>query len=319
MTYKIGLQTDALEGLNSVSKSLGYDDDSALILAAEAQKQGHELFYFTPDNISYCYGEVIAWIRKITIKDINNKIFDFGDYERVFLKDLDIILMRQERPYNLKYLTNCRLLSKIDTNTLIINNPYHVQTTSDHWFVTAFPEITPPTVISCDPKEIKAFRAEHKDVILKPLYSRHGEGKYHLTSESENIDSYMEMFAKLYDQMIIAQKYIAHDTDRKIIVIDGKPVGAYDQPITHYGAKEKPEHISCKPVKAVLSKRNLEICEHIAPTLKDMNITIASVDIIGDYMIEIDINSPVGLGQINQLNGINCAEPFWEAVFQKLK
>ena len=311
MTYKIGLQTEFFENSNA-------NNVSSLLLALEAQKRGYQIFHFSPDSLSYYNNEVIAWVRPLTISDNQLKSFVFGEYERILLKTLDIIIMRQERPYNLKYLTNCRLLEKVAQETLVINNPSKIQKASDNWFVTAFPEITPPTLISSDVKEIKAFRAEHKDVILKPLYSRHGEGKYHLTSESENIDSYLEMFAKLYDQMIIAQKFIAGSHNRKIVVIEGKPVGAYDQPVSLCSNRAKIKS-DLTTTKAVMSKRDYEICEHLAPVLNKMDITIALIEVIGDYLIEIDINSPIGFEYISQFDGVNVADYFWNAVLKKLK
>ena len=228
--------------------------------------------------------------------------------------------MRQDPPFDMGYITTTHLLEHIHPQTLVVNDPAEVRNAPEKLYVTRFPNLMPPTLISSDAEQIAAFRAEHKDIILKPLYGNGGAGVFHVTPEDENLSALLEMFTEFYREPIIAQKYLAEvrDGDRRIILIDGEAAGVINR-IPAEGEARANMHVGAEPVKCVLSPRDREICDAIGPDLKARSLIFVGIDVIGGYLTEINVTSPTGIQEINRFDGVKLEAWIWDVIEAKVK
>lgn len=311
MSLKIAVQMDHVRSVNIAG-------DTTFALSLEAQRRGHQLFHYTPDRLALLGDKVFARIEKMQVRDDESNHFSLDEPVRTDLSEMDVILLRQDPPFDMNYITITHLLERIHPKTLVVNDPFHVRNCPEKIFVTEFPDLMPETLITKDPDEIKAFRKEHGDIILKPLYGNGGAGVFHLRSDDRNLSSLLEMFGGLSREQIIAQKYLpaVRAGDKRIILIDGKPVGAINRVPAEHDARSN-MHAGGQAVKSELTKRDLEICERIGPALKERGFILVGIDVIGDYMTEINVTSPTGVREVKRFGGADIASLFWNCVEAK--
>jgi glutathione synthase len=311
MPLKIAVQMDHISKINIAG-------DTSFALCLAAQDRGHELFHYVPDQLSLRGGEVFAKLETLKVRDERGAHYELGEPRRTNLGDMDVVLLRQDPPFDMHYITNTHLLERVDPKTLVVNDPKWVRNSPEKIFVTEFSDLMPETLITRDTDEILAFRREFGDIILKPLYGNGGAGVFHLREDDRNLSSLLEMFNALSREPIIAQRYL-HDVragDKRIILIEGEPVGAINRVPAAHDARSN-MHAGGRPEKTNLTEREREICARIGPSLRERGFILVGIDVIGDYMTEINVTSPTGVREIKHFGGADVAELFWDAVEAK--
>ncbi|MEM5471255.1 glutathione synthase [Hoeflea sp. AS60] len=292
--------------------------DSTFAMSLEAQARGYKLFHYTPDQLSMRNGEIEAVAEPMILRDVEGDHFELGAPERIRLADMDVVLLRQDPPFDMSYITSTHLLERVHPKTLVVNDPAWVRNSPEKIFVTEFPDLMPKTLISRDPATINAFRAEVGDMILKPLYGNGGAGVFHIKPDDRNMTSLLEMFAQMYREPFIAQEYLpkVRAGDKRIILIDGEPVGAINRVPAEHDSRSN-MHVGGRAEHSELTAREQEICARIGPSLKARGFILVGIDIIGDLMTEINVTSPTGLREIRNFGGPDVASLFWDAVESK--
>ncbi len=311
MALKVAVQMDHISTVNIAG-------DTTFALSLEAQKRGHELYHYTPDRLSMCDGVVSARLEKMEVRDIKGDHYTLGEPIRRDLSEMDVVLLRQDPPFDMNYITTTHLLERIHPKTLVVNDPAWVRNSPEKIFVTEFPDLMPETLITKDPQEVMDFRREFGDIILKPLYGNGGAGVFHLADGDRNLTSLLEMFGQLFKEPFIAQRYLkdVRAGDKRIILIDGEPVGAINRVPSETDARSN-MHVGGRAEQSKLTPREREICERIGPSLKERGFILVGIDVIGDYMTEINVTSPTGIREIQRFDGTNIAALFWDAVEAK--
>ena len=310
---KIALQMDPLEKLN-------LKGDTTFILGHEALKRGYEVYFYSVNDLTYKNGFVYAntKILDLAFRNGNEKFF-YGKEKVLKLSYFDVVLMRQDPPFNMSYITATHLLEKVLSQTLVLNNPFHVRNAPEKIFVTEFSKFMPKTIISRDPYEIIKFRKENKNIIIKPLYGNGGEGVFYIRENDTNFNVILESFLKSNEEQFITQSYIPEVKrgDKRIILIDGEVVGAINR-IPARNENRSNMHVGGKPVKTSLNKNDKLICEAISPYLKNKGLFFVGIDVIGNYLTEINVTSPTGIREINQINKTKIEKIFWDKAIKKL-
>lgn len=311
MALKVAVQMDHISTVNITG-------DTTFALSLEAQKRGHELYHYTPDRLSMRDGVVSARLEKMEVRDIKGDHYTLGEPIRRDLSEMDVVLLRQDPPFDMNYITTTHLLERIHPKTLVVNDPAWVRNSPEKIFVTEFPDLMPETLITKDPQEVMDFRREFGDIILKPLYGNGGAGVFHLADGDRNLTSLLEMFGQLFKEPFIAQRYLkdVRAGDKRIILIDGEPVGAINRVPSETDARSN-MHVGGRAEQSKLTPREREICERIGPSLKERGFILVGIDVIGDYMTEINVTSPTGIREIQRFDGTNIAALFWNAVEAK--
>ena len=310
---KIALQMDPLEKLN-------LKGDTTFILGHEALKRGFELYFYSPKDLTYKNGFVYANTKILDLAFRNgNERFSYGKEKVLKLSSFDVVLMRQDPPFNMSYITATHLLEKVLSQTLVLNNPFHVRNAPEKIFVTEFSEFMPKTIISRDPYEIIKFRKENKNIIIKPLYGNGGEGVFYIGENDTNFNVILESFLKSNEEQFITQSYIPEVKrgDKRIIFIDGEVAGAINR-IPARNENRSNMHVGGKPVKTSLNKNDKLICEAISPYLKNKGLFFVGIDVIGNYLTEINVTSPTGIREINQINKTKIEKIFWDKALKRL-
>ena len=313
MALTVAIQMDPIEKID-------IDGDSTFALALEAQARGHELFYYGPRDLSFVDGKVTAPLRALRVKAQRGAHFALSDPALSDLSKLDVVLMRQDPPFDMGYITATHILEKIHPKTLVVNDPFHVRNAPEKLFVTHFDGLMPPTLISSDRAAILSFRAEHKDIIIKPLYGNGGAGVFRIRPDDENLSSLLEMFTQFYREPVVVQRYLpeVRKGDKRIILVDGVAAGAINR-VPSEGEVRSNMHVGGRPELTELSKRDIEICEAIGPELKARGLIFTGIDVIGDYLTEINVTSPTGIQELKRFGGADCAALIWEAVEARVK
>ncbi|MEL4068876.1 glutathione synthase [Ochrobactrum sp. GPK 3] len=311
MALKVAVQMDHISTIN-------IKGDTTFALSLEAQKRGHELYHYTPDRLSMRDGVVSARLEKLDIRDVVGDHFTLGEPIRRDMSEMDVVLLRQDPPFDMNYITTTHLLERIHPKTLVVNDPAWVRNSPEKIFVTEFPDLMPETLITKDPQEVMDFRREFGDIILKPLYGNGGAGVFHLADGDRNLSSLLEMFGQLFREPFIAQRYLkdVRAGDKRIILIDGEPVGAINRVPSETDARSN-MHAGGKAEQSKLTPREREICERIGPSLRERGFILVGIDVIGNYMTEINVTSPTGIREIERFDGTNIAALFWDAVEAK--
>ena len=311
-TLKVAIQADPLEHVD-------IEADSTFALALEAQARGHELFHYSPNCLSFEDGDVRALARRFTVRRKAANHIDLEAAEVLDLTTFDVVLMRQDPPFDMAYITATHILEHIQPGTLVVNDPVEVRNAPEKLFVTHFEGLMPPTLISNQRREIDAFRAEHGDIILKPLYGNGGAGVFRVRPDDENYGALLEMFSAFYNEPLIAQRYLPENRagDKRIILIDGKAAGAVNR-VPREGETRSNLHVGGKAEKTELTARDLEICQAIGPELARRGLLFVGIDVIGDYLTEINVTSPTGIQEIGRLDGTDLAAQIWDAIESKL-
>ncbi len=310
---KIAIQMDPLEKLD-------LKGDTTFILGHEAIKRGFEVFFYTPSDLIYENNFVYANVKILRLALKNGKeIFSYGKTKVVKLSSFDVILMRQDPPFDMSYITATHILDKISSETLILNNPFHVRNSPEKIFVTEFSKFMPKTLITRASNEIMKFKEKNKNIIIKPLYGNGGEGVFYVKDNDSNFNVILENFLKSNKEQFIIQSYIPEvkNGDKRIILIDGEVVGAINR-IPAKNENRSNMHVGGKPIKTSLNKNDKLICETISPHLKSKGLFFVGIDVIGNYLTEINVTSPTGIREINRLNKTKIEKIFWDKVLKKL-
>ena len=310
---KIAFQMDPIEDVD-------INADSTFRLAEEAQNRGHDLYVYTPNDLTFNRGKVAAKVRSINLKRKIGDHVNFGAVELLELSEFGVIWLRQDPPFDMGYITNTHLLDLVAKETLIVNNPFWVRNLPEKLLVLEFPDLIPDTMISRDLEEIKEFKREFKDIIVKPLYGNGGAGVFRLKEDDKNLTSLHELFFNMSSEPLIAQAFLpdVKNGDKRIILVDGSPVGAINR-VPKAGEIRSNMHVGGKAEPAKLSQRDREICRAIGPTLKSKGQVFVGIDIIGDYLTEINVTSPTGIQELERFDNVNIAEMIWHAIEEKLK
>ncbi len=308
MSLAVAIQMDAIEGID-------IDADSTFALALEAQRRGHALYHYLPSAMSFRQGRVVARAQPLEVRRQAGDFATLGAAEMLDLAALDVVLMRQDPPFDMTYITATHLLEHIHPETLVVNDPVEVRNAPEKLFVTHFDDVMPPTLISADPAEIKDFRAEHKDIILKPLFGNGGVGVFHVGPDDENLNALIEMFAAGSREPIMVQRYLpeVRAGDKRIILVDGRAVGAVNR-VPMAGEARSNLHVGGRAEQSRLTKREQEICHAIGPTLSQRGMIFVGIDVIGDYLTEINVTSPTGIQEIDRFDGVSLEAEIWDAI-----
>ncbi len=308
---KIAVQMDHISTLH-------IEGDTTFALMLEAQARGHELFHYTTDRLGMRDGKVFAGLEPVTVQDVEGDHYTLGEKVHTDLSTMDVILMRQDPPFHMGYITATHILERIHPETLVLNYPAEVRNAPEKIFVTEYPDLMPPTLISRNTDDINAFREEFGDIIVKPLYGNGGAGVFRVTKEDQNLSSLLEMFDSLYPEPYVIQQYLpdVRAGDKRIILIDGEPVGAINR-VPAEGDARSNMHVGGKAVKTDMTARELEICTRIGPELKKRGFVLVGIDVIGDVMTEINVTSPTGVREVKKFGGADIAALFWDAVEKK--
>jgi glutathione synthase len=308
MSLAVAIQMDPIESIN-------IDADSTFVLALEAQRRGHGLFHYLPRHLAFRDGRLLARARPLQVRRELGNHATLGKPEMLDLATVDVILMRQDPPFDMSYITATHLLEHVHPRTLVVNDPVHVRNAPEKLFVTHFDGLMPPTLITSDRDEILAFRREHRDIIVKPLFGNGGAGVFHITEGDENLNALLEVFTQIYREPVIVQRYIpeVRAGDKRIILTDGVAVGAVSR-VPAAGEARSNLHVGGKAVKATLTARERDICAAIGPALRERGLIFVGIDVIGDYLTEINVTSPTGLQEINRLDGVMLEKGLWDAI-----
>ena len=289
--------------------------DSTFRIALEAQLRGHQLFYYTPDQLALQNGRVTARGWPLQVRATKGDHFSLGDMTEVDLADCDVVLLRQDPPFDMGYITTTHILDMIHPATLVVNDPFWVRNFPEKLLVLKFPELTPPTTIARDLGVIQAFKDQHGDIILKPLFGNGGAGVFRLGPDDRNLTPLHELFTGINREPLIAQKFLPDvaNGDKRIILIDGKPVGAINR-VPKPGETRSNMHVGGRPEKTGLTKRDREICAAIGPLLRAHGQIFVGIDVIGGFLTEINVTSPTGIQELERFDGTNPAAMMWQAI-----
>ena len=311
MPLAVAVQMDPID-------SIDISGDSTFALMLEAQRRGHSLFYYLPRTLAFRDGLVSASGHSVTVRDQKGDHFSLGDAARVDLSTMDVVLMRQDPPFDMGYITLTHLLEHIHPKTLVVNDPAQVRNAPEKLFVTGFKGLMPETLITRDAGELTAFRRDHGDIILKPLYGNGGAGVFRLTETDQNFASLLELFLQSFREPFIAQRYLpeVRNGDKRIILVDGVPVGAINR-VPALGEVRSNMHVGGTPMPTELTPREREICAAIGPELKARGLLFTGIDVIGDWLTEINVTSPTGIRQVKRFGGADIAALIWDAIEAK--
>jgi glutathione synthase len=311
MTLRVAVQMDPIERIN-------IRGDSTFALLLEAQARGHALSYYTPDRLALWDGAVFATVRPLTVRDAMNDHFTLGEPARIELTAFDVILMRQDPPFDLSYITATHLLERIHPKTLVINDPAHVRNAPEKVFVTEFPDLMPPTLVTRDLAEIKSFRAQHGDIVMKPLYGHGGGAVFRLTKEDLNFGSLYDMFAVTFREPWVVQAFLpaVRQGDKRIVLVDGEFAGAVNRIPAPDDLRSNMVR-GGSPKETELTPREREICARLGPALRARGLLFVGIDVIGGYLTEINVTSPTGIRAIKNVGGPDVAAMIWDKIEAK--
>ena len=311
MPLNVAVQMDPIERIN-------IRGDSTFALLIEAQKRGHRLSYYTPDKLAQRSDKVFAAVQPLDVRDQAGAHFTLGEAKRTELTDFDVILLRQDPPFDLAYITTTHLLERIHPKTLVVNDPAHVRNAPEKIFVLEFSDLMPPTLVTRDLAEIKLFREEHGDIVMKPLYGHGGSAVFRLTKEDVNFGSLYDLFATSFREQWMVQKFLpaVKEGDKRIILVDGEFAGAINRVpaaddlrsnMVRGGAAQATE----------LTAKERDICKRLGPALRERGLLFVGIDVIDGLLTEINVTSPTGLRAIKNLGGPDIAAMIWDKIESK--
>jgi glutathione synthase len=308
MPLSVAIQMDPIEAIN-------INADSTFRIALEAQARGHELFYYHVGDLVWDGGKVMASGWPLEVRREQGNHFTLGQRETRDLGQMDVVLLRQDPPFDMGYVTNTHLLETIHPRTLVVNDPFWVRNCPEKLLVLSFLDLTPPTLIARSLPALRAFKELHGDIILKPLYGNGGAGVFKLGHGDTSLNALHELFIGINREPLIAQKFLAdvEKGDKRVILIDGEPVGAINR-IPAAGETRSNMHVGGRPEKIGLDDRDREICARIGPTLREKGLIFTGIDVIGGWMTEINVTSPTGIQELERFDGTNVAALLWEAI-----
>ena len=308
MSLNVAVQMDPIERIN-------IRGDSTFALLLEAQARGHRLSYYTPDRLALREARVFATVHGLEVRDVEGRHFTLREPHRADLATFDVILLRQDPPFDLHYVTTTHMLERVQSKTLVVNDPASVRNAPEKVFVTEFPDLMPPTVVTRDLAEIKAFRGEHGDIVMKPLYGNGGGAVFRVTSDDLNFGSLFDMFSVTFREAWVVQKFLpaVREGDKRIILVDGEFAGAVNR-------VPQPDDLRSNMVRGGaaratdLTERERHICERLGPALRARGLLFVGIDVIGDYLTEINVTSPTGIRAVKNLGGPDIAALIWDKI-----
>ena len=319
---KVAVQMDPIEHVN-------IDADSTFALMLEAQRRGHALWHYDVRDMSLNEGKQVpggtglgerltAVVRPVKVDRVQGAHYAFGPASRIDLGTMDVVLMRQDPPFDMAYITATHMLEHIHPKTLVVNDPASVRDAPEKLLVTHFPDLMPPTLITWDTQAIRAFRAEHRDIIVKPLFGNGGAGVFRIKQDDENLASLLEMHWARSREPLMIQRYesAVRKGDKRVILIDGEPLGAINR-VPAEGEARSNMHVGGRPEAVELTARDREICQRIAPYLREHGLLFVGIDVIGDWLTEINVTSPTGIQEVKRFGGIDLAAAIWERIEAK--
>ena len=311
MKLNVAVQMDPIERIN-------IKGNSTFALLLEAEKRGHTLSYYTPDRLAMLDGTVFASVQPLNVRDVAGDHFTLGEARRVELAQFDVVLLRQDPPFDLAYVTSTHLLERVHPKTLVVNDPASVRNAPEKVMVTEFPQLMPPTLITRDLAEIKSFRAKHGDIVMKPLYGHGGGAVFRLTHDDLNFGSLYDMFASTFREPWVVQAFLPNikHGDKRIILVDGEYAGAVNRIPAADDLRSNMVR-GGSPADTELTPREREICETIGPTLKARGLLFVGIDVIDGNLTEINVTSPTGIRAIRNLGGADIAAMIWDKIEAK--
>jgi glutathione synthase len=313
MPLRIACQMDPIDRID-------IRGDSTFAILIEAQKRGHDIFYYTPPNLALHGAKLLVRGHSLTV---NDKYGDHYALSKPRVEDLgqrDCVLLRQDPPFDMAYITTTHLLERIHPKTLVVNDPMHVRNAPEKLFVLDFLDLMPPTLVTRQLDDVLAFRVEYKDIIVKPLYGNGGAAVFRIKPEDSNLSSLVEMFQTVFREPFMVQEYRPEvkQGDKRIILIDGEIAGAINR-VPQEGETRSNLHVGGTAAKVELNKRDYEICERLKPELKKRGLLFTGIDVIGPYLTEINVTSPTGIRQVKSFGGNDIAAMIWNAIEEKVQ
>lgn len=308
MTLRVAFQMDPIEHINIAG-------DSTFALMLEGQRRGHAIHYYTPRDLAMRQGRVKALAYPVKVMDQAGAHYALGEAETLDLHGLDVVHLRQDPPFDMGYITTTHLLERLQPDVLVVNDPGHVRNAPEKLFVTLFPELMPPTLITRSLDDVRAFRAEYKDIIVKPLYGNGGAAVFRIGPDDTNLAALLELFDAMFKEPFIVQLYLpeVRAGDKRIILVDGEIAGAINRvPATHETRSNM--HVGGRPEATRITEREREICAVIGPELKRRGLIFTGIDVIGDYLTEINVTSPTGIREVKRFGGADIAAMIWDVV-----
>ena len=311
MALNVAVQMDPIERIKIAG-------DSTFAVLLEAQARGHKLFYYTPDRLSMLDGKVVARVQSLQVRDKDGDYFTLGEAKRTEVLTLDVVLLRQDPPFDLAYITTTHLLERVHPKTLVVNDPASVRNAPEKMFVTEFTDLMPPTLLSHDLEEIKAFRAAQGDIVMKPLYGKGGEAVFLLRKDDLNFGSFYDLFSTMFREQWVIQKFLPEvkHGDKRIILVDGEFAGAVNR-VPAEGDLRSNMVRGGSPKATDLSKREQEICKRLGPALKERGLLFVGIDVIDGWLTEINVTSPTGVRAIKNVGGPDVAAMIWDSIEAK--
>jgi glutathione synthase len=308
MGLSVAVQMDPIQAVD-------INGDSTFRMAEEAQARGHSLFYYHVEDLAWDEGKVVATGWPLEVRREVGNHFTLGERQTVDLATYDVVLLRQDPPFDMGYITNTHLLERIHPQTLVVNDPYWKRNCPEKLLVLEFADLGPPTMIARSIEHIKAFRERHGDMILKPLYGNGGAGVFRLRPDDGNLNSLHELFTGINREPLIAQKFLpdVSQGDKRVILVDGEPVGAINR-VPAKGETRSNMHVGGRPEKSPVTDRDREICARIGPLLRERGLIFVGIDVIGGLLTEINVTSPTGIQELERFDGTNTAALLWEAI-----
>jgi glutathione synthase len=308
MPLRIACQMDPIDRIDIAG-------DSTFAILLEAQHRGHEMFYYTPDRLSLDGATLKATGSTIEVRDKKGDHFTLSQARTVDLSTMDVVLLRQDPPFDMSYITTTHLLERLPASTLVVNNPREVRNAPEKIWVLDFLDLMPPTLVARNAEDIKAFRDKYQDIIIKPLYGNGGAGVFRLQPGDSNLGALLEMFHAANREAVMVQQYRpeVREGDKRIILIDGEVAGAINR-VPSEGETRSNMHVGGKPVPTELNARDLEICARLGPELKRRGLIFTGIDVIGPYLTEINVTSPTGIRQVKAFGGADISSLIWDAI-----
>jgi glutathione synthase len=312
MPLKIACQMDPIDRID-------IRGDSTFALLLEAQRRGHEIFYYLPQHLALAGPKLIARGSTLTVEDTAGRHYATSNPRMETLSDWNVVLLRQDPPFDMAYITSTHLLERIHPKTLVVNDPAHVRNAPEKVFVLDFQDLMPPTLVTRNPEDVKAFRAEFKDIILKPLYGNGGAGVFRLREDDTNLNALIELFQTVFREPFMVQQYRpeVREGDKRIILVDGEVAGAINRVPAADEARSN-MHVGGQATRTELTTRDREICARLGPELKKRGLLFTGIDVIGPYLTEINVTSPTGIRQVKAFGGADIAELIWDAIESKV-
>jgi glutathione synthase len=308
MALSVAFQMDPIESINITG-------DSTFALMLEAQRRGHELSYYTPRDLAMRDGRILAHACRIEVADQAGAHYRLGTRETLDLASCDVVHLRQDPPFDMSYITTTHLLERLSPGVLVVNDPVSVRNAPEKLFVTLFPQLMPPTLITRSLEDVRAFRAEHKDIILKPLYGNGGAAVFRMQLEDTNLAALYELFQTMFREPFIVQRYLpqVRQGDKRIILVDGEIAGAINR-VPSADETRSNMHVGGRPEATGITEREREICATIGPELKKRGLIFTGIDVIGDYLTEINVTSPTGIREVARFGGRDIAAMIWDVI-----